>query len=215
MRRFPTTAVILTLAVVAAVGGWRIFAQSEADRYRAVEHVRASKSYVKLALHVEYPAGKIAREAYTLVDDDGRSSATYAVTDRKGTTATFDEQIKGYDVSFAFDKVVQDGIWELNTKGPRTLEDTKYTVSIEQTAQNQHGSRTFSFTEPKYWATAREFHIALDPNKPTPDKLELLKLQSTANAEPRYQKIVDDFESFGSARFRQTVAAARAKLLKS
>jgi len=43
---------------------------------------------------------------------------------------------------------------------------------------------------------------------------DLVNLQSTSTADPRYEKIVADFAAFGSARFRQTVAAARAKLLK-
>jgi hypothetical protein len=217
MRRFPVTAFITVLALIFAVSGWQLFAHNEAARFHAVDAVRMSKSYIALELHVAYPSGPIATEDYELIDDDGRSRATYAVGDRKGTIATFDEIIRGYDVTFAFDRLVRDGIWELNTKHPRTLADTKYTVTINQTAQGESGRRTFSFTDPHYWAVAagRQYHISLDAHKPTPSEADLLHLESTAIAEPRYQKIIDDFASFGSPAFHRTVASARAKLLRS
>jgi hypothetical protein len=217
MRRFPVNAFITVLALVFAVTGWQLYARNEAARFHAVDAVRTSNSAIVLKMRVVYPSGPIATEDYALVDDNGKSHATYAVSDRKGTIATFDEIIRGYAVTFAFDKLVQDGIWELNTKHPRTLADIQYTVTIEQTAQGQSGRRTFSFTNPHYWAVAagREYHIRLDAHKPTPSEADLLRLDSTAVAEPRYAKIVDDFVSFGSPAFHRTVASARAKLLRS
>jgi hypothetical protein len=217
MRRLPINAFIAILSLVFVVSGWQLYARNEAERFRAVDAVRSSKSFIKLVLHVDYPSGRIASEEYTLVDSDGKSRATYAVADRKGTIATFDELIRGYDVTFAFDKLVQDGIWELNSKHARTLADVKYTVTIEQTAQAQSGHRTFSFTDPHYWAVAagRQYHIRLDARKPVPSQADLLRLDSTSLAEPRYAKIVADFETFGSPAFHRTVASARAKLLRS
>ncbi|GAC1402402.1 MAG: hypothetical protein NVSMB64_02180 [Candidatus Velthaea sp.] len=217
MRRFPTTPLIVILALVGIVGAWQLFAQTERARYLSVNAVKTSRSYIKLTMDVTYPAGRIATERYILIDDDGKSKATYVVSDRKGTIATFHETIRGYDVAFAFDKVVQDGIWEINSKHQRTLEDVKYTVSIDQTAQAQSGSRKISFTDPHYWATAagRQYRIHLDPKKPTPTAADLLRLDSTSTADPRYEKIVSDFQTFGSPTFKRTVASARSKLLKS
>jgi hypothetical protein len=217
MRRFPVNAFIAVLALVFLITGWQLYAHNETARFHAVDAVRNSNSYVKLTLHVAYPHGPIATEDYALVDDNGKSRATYAVGDRRGNIATFDEIIRGYDVTFAFDKLVRDGIWELNSKHPRTLADTKYTVTIEQTAQDQSGRRTFSFTDPHYWAVAagRQYHIRLDPGKPVPSEADLLRLDSTSVAEPRYAKVVADFESFGSPAFHRTAAAARAKLLRT
>ena len=217
MRRFPVNAFIAILALVFAVTGWQLYARNEAARLHAVDAVRSSKSYIRLTLTVAYPRGRIATERYQLVDDNGKSRATYTVGDRTGTIATFDEVITGYDVAFAFDELVRDGIWELNTKHPRTFEDVKYTVSIEQTAQGQSGRRTFSFTDPHYWAVTagRQYHIVLNRKNPTPSEADLLHLESTAVAEPRYAKFVADFEAFGSPAFHRTVAAARAKLLRS
>jgi hypothetical protein len=217
MPRLPINAFIIVLACVFVVTGWQLYARNETERYRAVDAVRHSNSVIRLTLRIAYPTGPIATEEYQLVDDNGKSRATYAVGDRKGTVATFDEIIRGYDVTFAFDKVVQDGIWELNSKHPRTTADTKYVVTIEQTAQSQSGRRTFSFTDPHYWAIAagRQYHITLDPKKPTPTQADLLHLESTSIAEPRYAKIVADFQTFGSPAFHRTVASAREKLLRS
>lgn len=215
MRRFPTTPLIVIVAIIAVVGGWLIYGKTEMERFHAVDAVRSARSYIKLALHVTYPHGPIAREEYVLVDNNGRSKATYTVFNRKGTAATFDEVLHGLDIPSTFDQLVHDGIWELDSKQPRSLNDVKYTVRIDQTAQGQSGYRRFSFTDPTYWSTAREFHITLDPKKATPSESDLLRMNQTAAPEPRYARIVADFRSFGSPTFKRTVARARSKLLKS
>jgi hypothetical protein len=215
VRKFPTTLFIVVLAVVCLVSGWLIFAPELRSQHKAVDAVRTSRSYVKVTMHIEYPHGPIGSEDYTLVDDDGVSRATYAVSDRKGVTATFDEPIRGYDVSFAFGKLVQDGIWKLDSRHARTLDDVKYTVHVEQTVTGQSGQRTVTFTNPEFWATAREFHIHLDPHGKTPSESDLLRMDSTATANPEYLAVVNDIRTFGSPTFKHTVAAARAKLLKS
>jgi hypothetical protein len=214
MRRLPITVFIVILSLVFAVTGWKLFARNEVARFHAVDAVRESKSYIELTLRIVYPTGSIASEEYRLTNDNGRSRATYAVANRGGTVATFDEIIRGYDVTFAFDKLVRDGIWELDSKHPRAPSDARYTVTIAQTAQSQSGHRTFTFSNPQYWAVAagREYHIRLEPNKPVPSQADLLHLDSSSLAEPRYVKIIDDFRSFGSPGFQRTVVAARAKL---
>ena len=216
MRQFPTTPFILTLTVLAAIVGWRLFAHIEVDRLAAVERVRTSKSYIRVEMHVAYPSGRISGESYTLVDDDGQSQASYAVTDTSsGTTARFNEQTRGYDISFLFEKLVQDGIWQLTNKPPRPANGPVYTVAVTQTVQNQHGSRRFTFSDPSYWARAREFHLRLDKNARTPSINDVIRMESTANPDPRYLQIVRDFRTFGSTRFKATVAKARARVLHS
>jgi hypothetical protein len=217
MRRFPTGLVIAILSVVTLVVGYRMYSVQESARAHAVQQLLKRPSYIKLVMQVDYPAGRISHEQYTLIDDNGVSNAAYAVTDRHGTTAKFDEPIAGYDVSFAFGKAVQDGIWELNSKHRRALDEVGYLVTVQQTADGGHGTRTFTFTNPEYWARAagQQYHITLDPKKPTPNVNDILRLQSVSNADPRYLEIVKDFQTFGSAGFKRTVASAREKLLKS
>lgn len=218
MRRFPTTLVILVIAIVGLAAGAKLFWPVESQRYHAVNAVREQQSVVRLAERVSYAKGPISWEELRLDNDNGKSVAHYRIADRKGYVATFDEPIAGYDVTFAFDLLVRDGIWELHT--PKIFHgttDTVYVVSIYQQAGARSGSHRFSFADPHWLATTagRQYEIHLDKGKPVPSESDLLGLQSTAVADPRYQKIVDDFRSFGPPRFKKTVAAARAKLLRS
>ena len=215
MRRFPTTLVIVLVVLAGTIAGWRIFWPSESQRYQAVQHVRASRSELHFSETILHQKGPIAREEWRLDNVEGVSTAKYSAQNRAGTRiARFTEPIQGYDVTFAFEKVVQDGIWELHTRPPRGNTDDVYIVSVAQVAGERSGSHTFHFSDPHYLATTagREYDIHLDKNKPVPD---LLTLNSTSTADPRYQKVVDDFASFGPPRFKKTVAAAREKLLKS
>jgi hypothetical protein len=214
MRRFPVTPLILIAVVVMAVGGWMLFARSEHDRFVAVERVNHSRSEIRLSYQIEHTGGPIAREVWTMKNIDGHSTASYAVTDRKGFKASFDEQIGGYDVTFLFDRLVADGIWELETRPFLGSSQALHVVEISQVADKSSGSHRFQFSDAHYIATeaGREYHIHLDPHKPVPD---LVNLQSTSTADPRYEKIAQDFEQFGSPSFKMTIAAARAKLLKS
>jgi hypothetical protein len=213
MRRFPVTVLILVAAIAVFVGGWILFAKSEHERFVAVQRVGRSRSEIRLSYIVDHTSGRIAREVWSMKNIDGHSVASYAAIDRKGTKATFDEQIPGYDVTFLFDRLVADGIWELQTRPFRGSSEVLHVVEISQVADKSSGSHRFQFSDAHYIAkeAGREYHIHLDPHKPVPD---LVNLQSTSTADPRYQKIAEDFESFGPARFKATIAAAKAKLLK-
>jgi hypothetical protein len=215
MRRFPTTLLIVILAVIGVITGWRLFYTSETQRYKDVRTVRAQRSELHLVEAVTHDKGPVAREEWRLDNVDGKSSATYSAMNRAGSrVAKFTEPITGYDVTFAFQKLVQDGIWELQTRPLRGNTANVYAVTVSQVVGARSGTHTFSFTDPHYLATTagRQYHIHLDKNKPVPD---LLTLQSTSTADDRYAKMVADFNSFGPPRFKQTVAAAREKLLKS
>jgi hypothetical protein len=215
MRRFPTTLVVVTLAVVGLILGWRIFWPSESQRYQAVTAVRTQRSELHFGQVITHEKGPIAREEWRLDNVEGKSTASYTAQNRAGSrVAKFTEPIQGYDVTFAFEKLVQDGIWELQTRPLRGKTDDVYTVSVAQTAGARSGKHRFTFADPHYLATTagRQYNIHLDKNKPVPN---LLTLQSTSTADPRYQKMVDEFASFGPPRFKKTVAAAREKLLKS
>lgn len=213
MRVTPVTLLIVAAAIVAVAGGWLLFAKSEHDRFVAVDRVRHSRSEFRISYTLEHTRGPIAQETWSVRNLDGASSAAYAATDRHGTKATFDEQVTDFSVTFLFDKLVQDGIWELTSRPYRGSNELLHVVEISQVADTASGSHRFLFSDAAYIATeaGREYHIHLDPHRPVPD---LVNLQSTSTADPRYEKIVEDFAAFGSPRFKRTVAAARAKLLK-
>jgi len=215
MRRFPTTLVIVVLAIIGIVGGWRLFSGNETQRYQAVRQVRNQRSELHFGEVITHDKGPIAREEWRLDNVNGKSVASYDAENRAGTRiAKFSEPIQGYDVTFTFEKLVQDGIWELHTRPLKGNTSDVYTISVAQVAGDRSGSHKFTFADPHYLATTagRQYQIHLDKNKPVPD---LLTLKSTSNADPRYQKMVDDFAAFGPPRFKKTVAAAREKLLKS
>jgi hypothetical protein len=215
MRRFPTTLVVVVLAIIGIVGGWRLFSGNESQRYQAVQQVRNQRSELHFGEAVTHDEGPIAREEWRLDNVNGKSVASYTAQNRAGSRiAKFSEPIEGYDVTFTFEKLVQDGIWELHTRPLRGNTKDVYTISVAQVAGDRSGSHKFTFADPHYLATTagREYAIHLDKNKPVPD---LLTLKSTSTADPRYQKMVDDFAAFGPPRFKKTVAAAREKLLKS
>ncbi|HEX3464990.1 MAG TPA: hypothetical protein VHS78_13160 [Candidatus Elarobacter sp.] len=215
MRRFPTTLVIVVLAIIGVVGGWRLFSGNETQRYQAVREIRNQRSELHFGETIAHDKGPIARETWRLDNVNGKSVASYTAQNRAGSRiAKFTEPIEGYDVTFTFEKLVQDGLWKLHTRPLRGNTNDVYTVTVAQVAGDRSGSHKFTFSDPHYLATTagRQYEIHLDKNKPVPD---LLTLQSTSTADPRYQKIVDDFAGFGPPRFKKTVAAARQKLLKS
>jgi hypothetical protein len=199
-------------AVIAVAGMSRqIFSHDQSQRFQEVKNVGQSPSDIDLSLTVNYDTGRVAQEAYAMSDRDGRSNATYAVTDRNGTTARFHETIGGYGVSFLFERLVSDGIWELTSKPPRGDTSIHYLVTVKQTVGGQNGGRSVAFTDPHYWATTagRQYRIHLDKNKPVPD---LVGLQSTTIADPRYARVVTDFRDFGSPTFKATIVQARERL---
>lgn len=214
MRRFPTTLVVILAAIVAVAGGWLLFAKAERDRYVAVDAVRRQHSEIRIDYAVEHERGPIAREEWRFENLDGRSAAHYSAEDRHGSKAAFDETIGGYDVTFLFDRLVADGIWELQTRPFRGADPDVHSVRIEQVADRASGSHAFRFSDPHYLATSagREYHLHLDRDKPVPD---LIRLDSTSSADGRYEKLVRDVEGFGSERFRRTVAEARERLRRS
>lgn len=212
MRRniIPLFIVVLALAGVAI--GWILFQQPIARRYNAAHKMLLSRSEIYMSMAIAYDAGPIVDELYSMQDINGVSSSTYVITgtDGKRISITAPPE-KTTEVSFFFDKVVQDGIWKIVDQPPRGDTSKRYAIAIRQVAQNQAGSRTVKFTDPHYWAitAGRQYQIRLDPHKPTPD---LLKLKSTSLADPRYLKLVDDFRTFGPDSFRTKISQAQATI---
>lgn len=213
MRRNPvplllTVFAVVYLAVLAAV----VLHGGVPKRLLKVAKIQNTPSALYLRLTIRYDKPPIYEEVYDMKDVNGVSTATYKVVGYSGKVISIIEPPgKTYDVSFFFGKIVQDGIWQLTNRPPRGNTSVHYTLFIKQYADNKHGSRTIVFTDPHYWAVTagRQYQIRLDPNKPVPD---LLKLDSTSIADPRYQEIVDDFRAFGSPAFRRKVEEARAAI---
>jgi len=204
---------LVFLAGMAAVAiMWYYFAIENKDEYAKVRQVARSHSDIKLGMQIHHSNGPISDEFYQMEDRDGSSSSEYRAVGRNGVTVRVDALPREtFDVAFLFDRTVVDGIWELSDRPIRGDATTRYTVDIYQLTNGKHGSHRFSFTDPNYWATTggHQFHIHLDKNKPVPD---LLRMSSTTLVEPRYQRLVTDFLTFGTPQFKEKVAEAQAKL---
>lgn len=213
MNRSPVIPlVIAALAIAAVVIGWMIYWPIESTRYAATRTVERSTSVIRMTYTVTHQRGPIARESLTFSNVDGKAEVAYEGTNRPGTAiARFKQPVAGFSVATLFGETVHDGVWDLQTKPPRGDTTTSYTIAIYQATDNQSGDHSFTFTDPHYWATTggQQYRIHLDRDKPIPD---LLTLKSTSIAEPRYGKIVQDFDGFDAPGFRATLAAARAKL---
>jgi hypothetical protein len=215
MRRFPTTIFAIVVIIIGIIIGWRLFYPGESQRYHDVKTVRNQRSELHFSETVLHRKGPIAREEWRLDNVNGKSTASYVAQNRAGTRlAKFSVPIDGYDVTFAFEALVRDGIWELQSRPLRGNTDDVYEISVAQVAGDRSGQHRFVFADPHYLATTagRQYNIHLDKNKPVPN---LITLNSTSTADPRYQQVVNDFASFGPPRFKKTVAAAREKLLHS
>ena len=209
--------ILITIAGLVAVGAaWWVFQTTALSRYHGASQVLASRSELKLQMTVRHATGKIAEEDYAMSDIDGISRSRYRAVGRDGLSITIDEKPSetvqaGPNVAYFFQEVVQDGIWDLQSKPPRGDGRTTYEIDVYQLSGDQHGSRSVRFTDPHYWATTggHQFHLTLAKDKPLPN---LLSMTSTTLVEPRYEKIVEDFRSFGPQSFRDKVAAAQMRL---
>jgi hypothetical protein len=213
MRRSSLVPVaIFIVAGVLAVTGWIIYWPIESQRYVETQQVKKSHSVIRIVYAVSHQRGPIGSERLTFTNTDGKAQVAYEGVNRPGTAvARFTEPLDGYDVANLFGEVVRDGVWDLHSEPPRGDTSTTYTIAVYQVTDNKSGSNTFTFTDPHYWATTagRQYRIKLDKSKPVPN---LLDLDSTSLAEPRFGKLVSDFDDFGPPGFRDTLAAARKKL---
>jgi len=193
------------------VMGWRIYGAGEMGRFGPAIHAQKAPTELYARMVVHYTKPPIDQEEYRMSDVEGISTFNYRVRGYKGHEITVSAPAaRIYDVSFFFGRLVQDGIWELVDKPPTSDADARYTVFIRQFADYQHGQRTVTFTNPQYWAIKAGRQYEIDLSKGVPH--DLVHMQSTQVADPRYEQIVTDFRQFGPDEFRRNVAAAQARI---
>jgi hypothetical protein len=213
VRRAVIPAVVFLACAGSLVGSWRLFAATEASRIEGARRIAQAPSELRAAMTVVHDRGPVEREEYRVEDLDGRSSAGYAVENRRGLRAEVATvPRRTHLVSFFYEELIADGVWELRSKPLRGNLHDEYDVTVSQLVAGERGSNRFSFTDPHYWATTggHQFHLHLERGKPVPD---LLHLSSTVLVEPRYERIVNDFERFGDEGFRRAERDARARVL--
>jgi hypothetical protein len=202
---------IFVLTVVAGIWGYFFYTAGELRRMAAVAHVSKAPSELYARLLVRYDKPPLYEEEYRMQDVEGVSSFTYRVRGYNGRQVTVTAPPAAvYDVSFFFQRLDQIGVWQIVNKDPLADADAHYTIYVKQLADFKQGDRTVTFTNPHYWATTggHQFHIDLSKQNPQ----DLLKMQSTTLADPRYDEIVSGFRAFGPDEFRANVAHAKAQV---
>ena len=200
---------IFIFAVVFIIAGLIFVKWPDFQHKQDVSNVLHSQSVLDLSLLMKYDKPPVYQEQYSMHDDNGISTAQYRIQGYNGKVVTITlPPDKTYAVSFFFEQVVQDGIWQLTNKPDRGNTNVHYTLHIHQVANTKQGSRTITFTDPHYWAVTagRQYRFMLSKNSPTPD---LTGLDSTSLADPRFEQIVKAFRNFGSPSFRQKIAQAQ------
>jgi hypothetical protein len=206
---------IFVFAIVFIVCGLVFIKWPDFQHKSEVARVLNSRSVLDVSLTMKYQKPPIYLEQYTMHNDNGISTAQYKIQGYSGKVVTITlPPDKTYAVTFFFEQVVQDGIWELVNKPPTGNTSIAYTLHIHQIADAKSGKRTITFTDPHYWAltAGRQYEIQLNPHSPTPD---LTKLKSTSLADPRYEQIVKAFREFGTPAFREKIARARQLIVAS
>lgn len=213
-RSFVPLAILL-FAIFMAVTGYFIYWRGETGRVTQVAKIHAAKSEIYAHLLIAYDNPPVYSEEYRMQDIEGKSTFTYVIRSYAGREVSIMAPPAAmYDVSFFFGKLDQDGVWQIVNQPPRGDTSVHYTVYVKQVVDFKQGDRTVTFTDPHWWAVnaGRQYNIDLSKNSPK----DLLKMQSTSLADPRYLTIVNDFRNFGPDEFRKRVARARASMgLKS
>jgi hypothetical protein len=206
-------AIFIFVAVMVVIGIRLYASHPEFTRFNAIEREKNQPSAIYANLKIHYDKPPIYEEEYTTQDINGVTSFQYRIRSYAGNQVTVTAPPHATtDVSYFFGKLVQDGVWDLMDKAPVGDTSAHYTIYVKQTADFQTGDRTITFTDPHYLATTAGRQYSIDLRKTNPN--DLLKLQSTALADPRYQQIVDDFRAFGPPGFREKVASLRASFAR-
>jgi hypothetical protein len=211
MRRFPIEVLIVVLSVVMLALGWRIYGAGEMGRFGPAVHAQRAPSELYAHMLVRYANPPVDDEEYRMSDVEGVSTFTYRIHGHRGHVITVTAPpARVYDVSFFFGRLVQDGVWQIVDRAPLPHADARYTIYVKQLADYRHGDRTVTFTDPHYWATKTGHQFEIDLSKGVPS--DLLHMQSTQVADPRYEQLVTDFRNFGPDEFRHNVQVAQAKI---
>lgn len=211
MRRFPMGWAIFVFGIAMAIWGYFFYTAGELRRMHEVSHVGKAPSELYARLLIRYDKPPLYDEEYRMQDVEGVSSFTYRVRGYNGRQITVTAPPAAvYDVSFFFQRLDQIGVWQIVDKPPLQDADARYTIYVKQLADYKQGERTVTFTNPHYWAIEAGHQYQIDLSKQNPK--DLLKMQSTVLADPRYETIVNGFRAFGPDEFRRNVARAQAQV---
>lgn len=200
--------VVAVVLVVSYVFFFRPFIQ-EQPKVRDVINANSTWSVTMQEYEL---TGPLSAETYRISNDNGKGSMFYAATNRAGTvTKEFTVTLLGPEGTFLFEELRADGIWELDDKAMRPNPKEEYIIEVDQTLGDEGGTRSFGFSDPRYWATtnAKEYQLKL-PHKGhlSGVSASTVGLAGRKLQEPRYLLIVEKMRSFGPS----TALAAEKKI---
>ncbi len=213
-----STRALLVLAVMVAIGAvtWIFFFKPFLATEPKVRDVINANSTWSVTLQEYHLEGLLSEETYRISNDNGKTTLFYAATNRaKTVTKEFTAPIAGPSGTFLFEDLRADGIWELEDRAVRPHPLDEYVVEVDQTLGDEGGTRSFSFSDPKYWATtkAQEFNLKLPPSGPiSGPAAPAMGVAGRSLREPRYLQIVDAIHAFGPPSVLNAEARIRSQL---
>jgi len=188
MRRPWLPTALFIFCIVFLIAGTIFIKWPDFQNKPQVEKVLQAPTVLDLRLTIAYANPPIYQEQYLVRNDNGLSTAQYKITGYSGKVVTITiPPAKRYDMTFFFDDVVQDGIWQLTNRPLRGNTDPRYPLSGHEVANRRQGSRTITFKDPHCLAVTagRTYEVHQSPTSPTPARL---KRHTTATQEPRVEK---------------------------
>jgi len=177
-----------------------------------VENVINENSTWSVTMQEYLMHGPLAAETYRISNNNGKTTMFYSATNRAGTvTKEFTAPIVGPSGTFLFEDLRANGLWELDDRAVRPDPVDEYVIEVDQTLGDQGGTRSFSFSDPAFWATthAKEFNLHLPAKGPiSGTNGATMGVASHSLREPRYWTIVQEIRNFGSP----SIAAAQMKI---
>ncbi|HKW44586.1 MAG TPA: hypothetical protein VJN22_02950 [Candidatus Eremiobacteraceae bacterium] len=192
-------AAIVIGSIVAVIAlGYFFFLRPWLPQFEAVRNVQNENSTWTVTLQCYYTAGAVASETYRISNDNGKTSLLYSATDRSGlVTKQFDVPLAGPEGTFLFEQLRADGIWDLDDKPARPNAKELDVIEVGQTLGDEGGSRAFTFTDPKYWATTKslEYKVAMPAASSSAAPIDIGA--GVARRDDRYLKLVLEIKAFG------------------
>jgi hypothetical protein len=207
----------LVIAVCAVLGAlaYVYFVKPFVAQQPALDRVLHANSQWSVSLQVYHARGPISAETYRITNDNGAVRMFYSATNRDGSvTKQFDVPLAGPQATFLFEELGVDGIWELDGTPARPHASDVYIVAVHQVLGNEGGSRSFAFSDPRYWATtrAREFELNLGSTLPRRADVSTLASGGRPLRDPRYLRIVTAMQNFGPPSVLEAEALIRSEL---
>lgn len=191
---------VVAICIALATAGYVFFLKPFVMQEPQLDKVLYANSTWAVTMQAYKEAGPISAETYRVSNNNGSLRMFFSASNRDGSvTKQFDVPLSGPSGTFLFEQLRADGVWELDDKPVRPRSMEQYIIEIDQTLGDQGGSRSFGFSDPKYWATtnAQEFMLRL-PAK-SMKSLDLTRVASAGRPlrDSRYLKIVTEIRSFG------------------